>query len=79
MTDTGALRIDGERLMRPPDALAEIGAIDGDGVLPPGAERRGPAGRDRVVGWMRELASPCASTPSATSSDCRAARGRQRR
>lgn len=53
---TGArLRVDGARLLRRIMALAEVGAIDGGGVCRLALTDADRAGRDLVVGWMREL------------------------
>ncbi|MFO1325179.1 MAG: Zn-dependent hydrolase [Burkholderiales bacterium] len=49
------LRIDGARLISRLDQLAEIGAIDGGGCCRLALTDEDKAGRDRVVGWMREL------------------------
>lgn len=49
------LRVDGARLMRRIFALAEVGAIDGGGVCRLALTDADKAGRDLVVGWMREL------------------------
>ena len=48
------LRIDSERLMGRLRALGEIGAIDGGGCCRLALTDDDKAGRDRVVGWMRE-------------------------
>ncbi len=50
-----ALRIDGARLLRRLDALAEIGAIDGGGCCRIALSDEDRRGRDLVVGWMRAL------------------------
>jgi N-carbamoyl-L-amino-acid hydrolase len=55
MPVAGALRIDGRRLLDRLLALAEIGAIDGGGVCRLALTDDDGAGRDLVVGWMREL------------------------
>jgi putative aminopeptidase FrvX len=52
---TGNLRIDIDRLMARLDALARIGAIEGGGVCRLALTDEDRAGRDLVVGWMREL------------------------
>jgi N-carbamoyl-L-amino-acid hydrolase len=49
------LRIDGERLRARLDALAEIGPIDGGGNCRLALTDADRAGRDLVVGWMRDL------------------------
>jgi N-carbamoyl-L-amino-acid hydrolase len=49
------LRIDRDRLLRRLDALAEVGAIEGGGVCRLALTDADKAGRDLVVGWMREL------------------------
>jgi beta-ureidopropionase / N-carbamoyl-L-amino-acid hydrolase len=49
------LRIDGDRLCRRLDELAQIGRIDGDGVCRLALTDEDRAGRDKVVGWMRAL------------------------
>ncbi|MCP5156421.1 MAG: Zn-dependent hydrolase [Ectothiorhodospiraceae bacterium] len=49
------LRVDLDRLMARIAALAEVGAIDGGGVCRLALSAEDRAGRDRVVGWMREL------------------------
>lgn len=49
------LRVNGERLVRRIMELAEVGAIDGGGVCRLALTDEDRAGRDRVVGWMREL------------------------
>ena len=49
------LRVDGARLAARLDALAGIGAIAGGGVCRLALSDEDRAGRDRVVGWMREL------------------------
>ncbi len=50
-----SLRIDGKRLVERINALASIGAIDGGGVCRLALTDADRAGRDTVVGWMREL------------------------
>jgi N-carbamoyl-L-amino-acid hydrolase len=50
-----ALRVDGDRLLRRLMALAEVGAIDGGGVCRLALTDADRAGRDLVVGWMRDL------------------------
>lgn len=52
---TGNLRIDIDRLMARLDALAQIGAIEGGGVCRLALTDQDRAGRDLVVGWMRDL------------------------
>ena len=49
------LRIDGARLCRRIAELAEIGAIEGDGVCRLALTDADREGRDRVCGWMEEL------------------------
>ncbi len=49
------LRIDAGRLAARIDALAQVGAIPGGGVCRLALSEEDRAGRDRVVGWMREL------------------------
>ncbi len=49
------LRVDGARLAARIDALAGIGAIPGGGVCRLALSDEDRAGRDLVVGWMREL------------------------
>ncbi|HMA07314.1 MAG TPA: Zn-dependent hydrolase, partial [Ramlibacter sp.] len=49
------LRINPSRLAQRIAALAEIGAIAGGGVARLALTDEDRAGRDRVVGWMREL------------------------
>ena len=49
------LRINLNRLLERIDELAEIGAIDGGGVCRMALSDEDRRGRDRVVGWMREL------------------------
>jgi len=49
------LRIDAGRLLACIDSLAEIGAIEGGGVCRLALSEEDRAGRDRVVGWMRDL------------------------
>ena len=55
MTVRDNLRIDIDRLMGRIDALGEIGAIEGGGVSRLALSDADRAGRDRVVGWMRDL------------------------
>jgi len=55
VVQTSALRIDGARLLRRLDALAQIGAIDGGGCCRLAFSDEDRRGRDLVVGWMREL------------------------
>ena len=52
---TGPLRVDGDRLLGRIRALAEVGALPGGGVCRLALTDADRAGRDRVVGWMREL------------------------
>jgi N-carbamoyl-L-amino-acid hydrolase len=49
------LRIDIDRLMGRIKALGEVGALDGGGVCRLALTDEDKAGRDLVVGWMREL------------------------
>jgi len=49
------LRVDIRRLMDRIDDLAELGAIGGNGVCRLALTPEDKAGRDRVLGWMREL------------------------
>lgn len=49
------LRINGDRLMSRLMKLAEVGAIDGGGCCRLALTDEDRAGRDLVVGWMREL------------------------
>jgi len=49
------LRIDAARLLTRLDQLAEIGAIEGGGCCRLALTDEDKAGRDSVVGWMREL------------------------
>jgi beta-ureidopropionase / N-carbamoyl-L-amino-acid hydrolase len=49
------LRIDPERLLARLEALAQVGAIEGGGVCRLALTDEDRAGRDLVVGWMREL------------------------
>ena len=53
--ETARLHVDGARLLGRLAALAEVGAIDGGGVCRLAFSDADRAGRDRVVGWMREL------------------------
>ena len=53
--DTGDLCVDANRLAGRLDALAAVGAIAGGGVARLALTAEDRAGRDRVVGWMREL------------------------
>ena len=53
--DRARLRADGTRLLGRLGSLAEVGAIDGGGVCRLAFSDTDRAGRDRVVGWMREL------------------------
>jgi beta-ureidopropionase / N-carbamoyl-L-amino-acid hydrolase len=56
MSDTtSSLRIDGARLLARIDRLAAIGAIEGGGCARLALTDADRAGRDLVVGWMREL------------------------
>jgi N-carbamoyl-L-amino-acid hydrolase len=50
-----ALRIDADRLLGRLDRLARIGAIEGGGCCRLALTDEDRAGRDLVVGWMREL------------------------
>jgi len=58
-----ALRIDADRLMRRLGRLAEIGAIEGGGCCRLALTDEDRAGRDLVVGWMRELGLEVAVDP----------------
>jgi N-carbamoyl-L-amino-acid hydrolase len=58
-----ALRIDADRLIRRLDRLAEIGAIEGGGCCRLALTDEDRAGRDLVVGWMRELGLEVAIDP----------------
>ncbi len=49
------LRINGDRLSQRLQELAQIGRIAGDGVCRLALSDEDRAGRDRVVGWMRDL------------------------
>ena len=49
------LRIDRDRLLARLDALAAIGPIPGDGSCRLALSDDDRAGRDLVVGWMRDL------------------------
>lgn len=49
------LRIDACRLLARIDALGSIGAIEGGGVCRLALSDEDRLGRDRIVGWMREL------------------------
>lgn len=49
------LRIDADRLMRRLHALGKVGALDGGGVCRLALSDADKAGRDLVVGWMRDL------------------------
>jgi len=53
--DATPLRVNGTRLLARLASLAEVGAIDGGGVCRLAFSNEDRAGRDRVVGWMREL------------------------
>jgi len=53
--DATPLRVNGTRLLARLTSLAEVGAIDGGGVCRLAFSDEDRAGRDRVVGWMREL------------------------
>jgi N-carbamoyl-L-amino-acid hydrolase len=55
VSDAPSLRIDANRLAARIDALAAIGTIAGGGVSRLALTAEDRAGRDRVVGWMREL------------------------
>lgn len=50
-----SLRINGDRLLHRLMTLGEVGAIDGGGVCRLALTDEDRAGRDLVVGWMREL------------------------
>jgi N-carbamoyl-L-amino-acid hydrolase len=58
-----ALRIDADRLLRRLDALAAIGTIEGGGCCRLALTDEDRAGRDLVVGWMRELGLEVAVDP----------------
>ena len=58
-----ALRIDADRLLRRLGLLAEIGAIEGGGCCRLALTDEDRAGRDLVVGWMRELGLEVAVDP----------------
>ena len=58
-----ALRIDADRLMRRLGRLAEIGAIEGGGCCRLALTDEDRAGRELVVGWMRELGLEVAIDP----------------
>ncbi|HSD43042.1 MAG TPA: Zn-dependent hydrolase [Burkholderiales bacterium] len=58
-----ALRIDADRLLRRLDRLAAIGAIEGGGCCRLALTDEDRAGRDLVVGWMRELGLEVAIDP----------------
>jgi N-carbamoyl-L-amino-acid hydrolase len=58
-----ALRIDADRLMRRLDRLAAIGAIEGGGCCRLALTDEDRAGRDLVVGWMRDLGLEVAIDP----------------
>jgi len=58
-----ALRIDADRLMRRLGRLSEIGAIEGGGCCRLALTDEDRAGRDLVVGWMRELGLEVAVDP----------------
>src|SRR5215472_6850395 len=49
------LRLDQQRLLGALDELAAIGAIDGGGCARLALSDEDKAGRDLVVGWMKEL------------------------
>src|SRR5262245_55129724 len=49
------LRIDGHALLARLDALAAIGAAEGGACCARARPGGGPAGRDLVVSWMRDL------------------------
>src|ERR1017187_8174303 len=49
------LRINGDRLSQRLQELAQIGRIAGDGVCRLALSDEDRDGRDRVVGWMRDL------------------------
>lgn len=50
-----ALRINGQRLVARLAALGEIGALEGGGVCRLALSDEDRQGRERVIGWMREL------------------------
>jgi len=52
---TASLRIDGGRLSRRLERLGQVGALPGGGVCRLALTEADGAGRDLVVGWMREL------------------------
>ena len=54
-TASAELRIDGARLLRRLDALAEVGAIEGGGCCRLALSDEDRRGRDLVVDWMRAL------------------------
>jgi N-carbamoyl-L-amino-acid hydrolase len=58
-----ALRIDADRLLGRLDRLAQIGAIEGGGCCRLALTDEDRAGRDLVVGWMRELGLEVAIDP----------------
>src|SRR5215468_12343151 len=49
------LRLDQQRLLGALDELAEVGAIDGGGCARLALTDEDKAGRDLVVGWMKDL------------------------
>lgn len=53
MRDT--LRINGKRLLERLQSLGEIGALQGGGVCRLALSEEDRQGRERVIGWMREL------------------------
>ena len=54
-TTAAAPRIDGDRLLARLDALAQIGAIEGNGVCRLALSDEDRQARDQVVSWMRDL------------------------
>jgi N-carbamoyl-L-amino-acid hydrolase len=58
-----ALRIDADRLLGRLDRLAQIGATEGGGCCRLALTDEDRAGRDLVVGWMRELGLEVAIDP----------------
>ena len=54
-TMAAAPRIDGDRLLARLDALAQIGAIEGNGVCRLALSDEDRQARDQVVSWMRDL------------------------
>ncbi len=55
MSSASNLRIDPDSLLARLDRLAQVGAIDGGGCCRLALSEEDRAGRDLVVGWMREL------------------------